>query len=233
MSAVLLVEDNARLRRALRASFRTSEYGVLEAANGEDALTMIASERPDLVVLDLRLPGIDGLETLRHLRSFSAVPVIVLTVVDDLRTKLAALDSGADDYVVKPFEPKELLARARAQLRRSAARPEQPAALRLGDLQIDLSRDLITWQGERIALTPTEHRLLQALLADRGRLLTREQLLEAVWGPDRSPDYVRLRVTLVSLRRKLHDDASNPTLILTEPGLGYRWIGDEDSMPVN
>jgi two-component system KDP operon response regulator KdpE len=228
MTAVLLVEDDAPLRRALRASLQTGRFSVLEAPSGEDALTLVASKRPDLVILDLNLPGIDGLETLRHLRVFSSVPVIVLTVRDDLRSKLAALDAGADDYLVKPFEPEELLARARAHLRRSGAAEERSATVTVGSLRIDMVRREVTWDGERVALTPTENRLLEVFVANRGRLLSREELLEQVWGPERGADHVRLRVTLVGLRRKLHDDAANPRLIFTEPGLGYRWIGEDD-----
>jgi two-component system KDP operon response regulator KdpE len=232
MSTVLLVEDDDRLRRALRAMFRTDHFSVLEAPSGEDALPLIANNRPDLVVLDLRLPGLDGLETLRMLRSFSGVPVLVLTVRDNLRDKITALESGADDYVVKPFEPRELLARARAHLRRSACESDQPAVLNIGTLTIDLVRRQVTDEGQPVLLTPTEHRLLEVLVANRGRLLTREELLERVWGPGRSSDLVRLRVAVVSLRRKLRDDAANPHLISTEPGLGYRWIGGEDEPSV-
>jgi two-component system KDP operon response regulator KdpE len=232
MTSVLLVEDDTRLRRALRACLRPGHFSVLEVASGEEALTLVSAERPDLIILDLNLPGIDGLETLRHLRGFTPVPVVVLTVRDDLRNKIAALDAGADDYVVKPFEPEELLARARAHLRRLETPSERPASATIGRLAIDLVRREVTWDGEHVALTPTEHRLLEVFVANRGRLLSREELLETVWGPDRGADHVRLRVTLVSLRRKLHDDAANPRLIFTEPGLGYRWIG-EDEMPAS
>jgi two-component system, OmpR family, KDP operon response regulator KdpE len=228
MSAVLLVEDDRLLRRALRASFRTWRFDVMEAESGEEALTMIASDPPDLVVLDLTLPGIDGLETLRHLRSFTGVPVVVLTVRDSLRDKVAALESGADDYVLKPFEPEELLARVRAHLRRSNAAGDQPVVVRSGPLEIDLARRLVTYDGEPVQLTRTELRLLEVLLAHRGKLVTREQLLEAVWGSRHHSDRGRLRVFVLHLRRKLHDDAAHPRLIFTEPGLGYRWIAEQE-----
>jgi two-component system KDP operon response regulator KdpE len=228
VTALLLVEDDAPLRGALRATLQTGRFSVLEAPSGEDALALVASKRPDLVILDLNLPGIDGLETLRHLRVLSNVPVIVLTVRDDLRNKLSALDAGADDYLVKPFEPDELLARTRAHLRRAGASEERPATVTAGSLRIDIVRREVTWDGDRVSLTPTEYRLLEVFVANQGRLLSREELLEQVWGPERSADHVRLRVTLVSLRRKLHDDAANPRLIFTEPGLGYRWIGEGD-----
>jgi two-component system KDP operon response regulator KdpE len=230
MSAVLLVEDDRLLRRALRASFRTWAFDVIEAGSGEEALSIVSANAPDLVVLDLTLPGIDGLETLRHLRTFSAVPVVVLSVRDSLRDKVAALESGADDYVLKPFEPEELMARARAHLRRSTASPDQPVVVRSGALAIDLARRLVTWEGRPVQLTPTELRLLEVLLAHRGKLVTREQLLEKVWDSRHQSDRGRLRVFVLHLRRKLHDDAAHPRLIFTEPGLGYRWIGDDEEL---
>jgi two-component system KDP operon response regulator KdpE len=230
VSAVLLVEDDRTLRRALRASFRNWDFDVTEAGSGEEALSVASDSRHDLVVLDLTLPGIDGLETLRHLRTFSDVPVVVLTVRDGLRDKITALESGADDYVLKPFEPEELLARSRAHLRRAAPETSRPAIVRSGDVVVDLARRRVTWRGEPVQLTPTELRLLEVLLAHRGTLVTREQLLEAVWGSHRPSDRGRVRVYMVHLRRKLHDDASRPRLILTEPGIGYRWIGDGEDL---
>jgi two-component system, OmpR family, KDP operon response regulator KdpE len=228
VSAVLLVEDDRTLRRALRASFRNWDFDVIEAASGEEALTTVSERTPDLVILDLSLPGIDGLETLRHLRTFTDVPVVVLTVRDALRDKITALESGADDYVLKPFAPEELLARARAHLRRSSGVANQSPVIRAGDLEIDLARSRVTWRDELVQLTPTELRLLEALVANRGKLTTREQLLEVVWGSRHASDRGRLRVFVLHLRRKLHDDAARPRLIFTEPGLGYRWIGDHE-----
>ena len=230
MSAVLLVEDDRMLRRALRASFRNWDFDVTEAESGEQALSIASDTSPDLVVLDLSLPGIDGLETLRHLRTFSDVPVVVLTVRDSLRDKIAALESGADDYVLKPFEPEELLARSRAHLRRAAPDPSRDAVVRAGDIVVDLVARRITWRDEPVQLTPTELRMLEVLLANRGKLVTREQLLEAVWGSRAPSDRGRVRVFMVHLRRKLHDDAARPRLILTEPGIGYRWIGDGEDL---
>jgi two-component system KDP operon response regulator KdpE len=225
MSTVLLVEDDPTLRRVMRAQFRAWEFDVTEAGSGEEALGVLSESPPDLVVLDLGLPGIDGIETIRYLRTFSTVPVLVLTVRDALADKIAALESGADDYVLKPFEPEELRARARAHLRRTQT-TTLPPTLRIGELEIDLHHQAVTWRGERVQLTRTEHRLLDALLARRGRLVTHDDLVEAVWGSGSGADASRLRVLIVHLRRKLHDDAARPHLILTEPGLGYRWIGD-------
>ncbi|HXY91233.1 MAG TPA: response regulator transcription factor [Acidimicrobiia bacterium] len=228
MSRVLLVEDDALLRRTLRANFRSWDFEVAEAASGEEALTVGANEQLDLVILDLALPGIDGLMTLRHLRSFTDVPVVVLTVRDALSDKVAALESGADDYIVKPFEPSELLARSRAHLRRAGASAPRPAVVHAGDLVVDLARRQVTWAGEPVSLTPTELRLLEVLLANRGKLVTREQLLEQVFASDHASDRGRLRVFVQHLRRKLHDDAARPRLIFTEPGLGYRWIAEDE-----
>jgi two-component system, OmpR family, KDP operon response regulator KdpE len=226
----MLVEDDRMLRRALRASFRNWDFAVTEAESGEEALSIASDIELDLVVLDLTLPGIDGLETLRHLRTFSDVPVVVLTVRDSLRDKVAALESGADDYVLKPFEPEELLARSRAHLRRAGTESSRSSIVRTGDVVVDLARRHVTWRGEPVQLTPTEHRLLGVLLAHRGKLVTREQLLEAVWGSRAPSDRGRVRVLMVHLRRKLHDDAARPRLILTEPGIGYRWIGDDEEL---
>jgi two-component system, OmpR family, KDP operon response regulator KdpE len=228
MSVVLLVEDDTLLRRALRASLRQGDFEVREVATGEDALVVVANEHPDLVVLDLGLPGMDGLETLRHVRSFSKAPVVVLTVRDQLRDKVAALDWGADDYVLKPFETEELLARVRALLRRAAAQEPGPVLIRAGDLEVDLARRRVTWAGAPVRLTPTEHRLLEVLVANRGKLLTRDELVSAVWRSRWRRDRDRLRRTVLDLRRKLHDDAARPRLIFTEPGLGYRWIAEHE-----
>ena len=230
MITVLLVEDDTRLRRSLRATFRTADFAVLETPTGEDALALVAAERPDLVVLDLRLPGLSGLETLQHVRSFSRVPVIALTVVDSLVDKVAVLSAGADDYVTKPFEPEELMARVRALLRRSTTGEYEESSVRIGLLEIDLVRRVVTWSGEAIALTPTELRLLEALLANRGRLVTREELIRSVWGEAAALNYSPLRVAMLNLRRKLHDDAANPRLIYTEVGLGYRWCAEEEPL---
>ncbi len=231
MNVVLLVEDDVALRWMIHASLRDDDVEILEAGSGEEALRVVANAQPDLVVLDLGLPGIDGLETLRRLRGVSAVPVVVLTVRDALADKVAALDSGADDYVVKPFESEELAARVRASLRRSA--PPLPATqvFRTGELHIDLRQRLVTWGGVPVGLTKIELRLLEMLLEDRGRLLTHDELLDGVWGSrPRGGGHERLRVKMVHLRRKLHDDAAHPRVIFTEPGLGYRWIAEVEEV---
>jgi len=225
---VLIVEDDTRLRQALRATFQTSDFDVVAVGTGEESLHSVSTEPPDLMVLDLNLPGLSGIDVLERLRRFSSVPVVVLTVRDQIDDKVLALDAGADDYVVKPFDPAELLARARAHLRRGTDARRADARTTIGSLQIDLSLRQATWDGQRIAFAPLEFRLLEVLVSNPGRLLTREELLEAVWGSTDSEHRVRLRVTMTSLRKKLHDDASDPRLIVTEPGLGYRWVGGEE-----
>jgi len=231
MSTVLLVEDDVALRWMLHASLRSDDFDVLEAGSGEEALQVNAKAGPDLVVLDLGLPGIDGLETLRRLRTVSSVPVVVLTVREGLSDKITALDAGADDYVVKPFDTDELLARVRANVRRMHGNGVHTAAtaLEFGDLRIDLRQRLVTRAGEPVQLTAIELRLLAMLLEHRGRLLTHNELLDGVWGSrPKGGGYERVRVTVLHLRRKLGDDAANPRLIFTEPGLGYRWIADHE-----
>jgi two-component system KDP operon response regulator KdpE len=226
MSTVLVVEDDVALRWTLRSSLQIAKFEVLEAGSSREALGAIALARPDAVVLDLGLPDLDGLDTLRRLRAFSAVPVVVMTVRDALPDKIAALDSGADDYIVKPFEPDELLARVRANIRRAGTVMTEPPFFQLGDLAIDMRAQRVTWDGEPVLLTRIELRLLRFLVENRGRLLSYEELLDGVWGSRPEKGYERVRVAVLHLRRKLHDDAARPRLIFTEPGLGYRWISE-------
>jgi two-component system KDP operon response regulator KdpE len=225
---VLVVEDDAALRRALGLSLRSRGIDVLDAATGADALVVVAEQRADLVVLDLGLPDRDGIEVLTEIRRFSEVPVIVLTARDRQSDKVRVLDAGADDYVTKPFDPEELLARIRAALRRrpSAANAEV-SHVQAGDLDIDLVRRRVTRVGEPVHLTRTELALLELLARNPGKLLTQEYLLREVWGAGYGTEANYLRVYIGQLRKKLGDDATNPRLILTEPGIGYRWIAAE------
>ena len=229
MTSVLLIEDDAGLRRALRTSLAARDLEVVEAARGEEGVVAVADGRADVVLLDLGLPDIDGVEVLDRIRSFSEVPVIVLSAREHRDDKVRALDSGADDYIAKPFDTEELLARIRAVLRR---RPETaaPAAtvIRCGGLEIDLVRRLVRLDGERVALTPTEMALLEALVTNPGRLLTHDLLLRKVWGPAYGTEKGYLRTYVGQLRKKLGDDAGSPRLIVTESGVGYRWIGALD-----
>lgn len=220
---VLVVDDDPQILRALRTGLRTHGYDVVTAGNGETALAVLAASAVDVVVLDLGLPGIDGHEVIRRLRGWSDVPVVVLSVRDAQQEKVAALDAGADDYLVKPFAMPELLARLRA-VRRRARPAAAEATLRFGPLEVDLARQLVRIDGEPVHLTATELRLLEAMVTNPGKLLTHAWLLRKVWGPAYEHDPHLLRVYVQQLRRKLRDDPAHPTFILTETGLGYRWM---------
>jgi two-component system KDP operon response regulator KdpE len=226
VTSVLVVEDDAPLRRALRTSLRARDLEVHETGSGEEALVLAADRRPDLVLLDLGLPGIDGVETLGRLRSFTDVPVIVLTARDRAADKVAALDAGADDYVTKPFDTDELLARVRAALRRSPQAETGPTVVRCDGLEIDLVQRRVRLGDETVHLTRTELALLEVLVRNPGKLLPHDYLLRQVWGPGYGGQSNYLRVYVRQLRRKLGDAAASPRLILTEPGIGYRWIAD-------
>ena len=227
MTTVLVIEDDTPLRRALRTSLRARSFDVIECATGEDGVVLVADRRPDVVLLDLGLPDVDGVEVLRRLRSFSDVPVVVLTARDRQTDKIAALDVGADDYVTKPFDVEELLARMRAVLRRVPRTVAAQAVVRVDDLEVDLPKRQVRLDGEVVHLTKTELALLEELVSHPGKLLTHEHLLRQVWGQGYGSESNYLRVYVAQLRRKLLDDAANPRLIVTEPGIGYRWIGSE------
>jgi two-component system KDP operon response regulator KdpE len=227
-ATVLVVDDEPPMLRFLRPALASVGYRVLEAGTGEDALREVATRSPDVVVLDLGLPDLDGIEVTRRLREWSRVPVIVLSARGRERDKIDALDAGADDYVTKPFAMGELLARIRAALRRSSAGPEgEPSGvLTAGAVTIDLGRRTVTRDGAPVRLTPTEFRLLATLARHAGRVLTHSQLLREVWGPGYVTQHHYLRVVMVQLRRKLEDEPSRPHLLLTEPGVGYRLRDD-------
>lgn len=227
MTRVLVVDDESQIRRALRTSLDAHGYEVLTAGTGQDAILATAEKAPDVVFLDLGLPDVDGTEVISRIRSFSDVPIIVVSVRELQADKVAALDAGADDYVTKPFGMEELLARLRASLRRHPDQPSPPE-LRYGALAIDLGRRLVTRGGGRIHLSKTEYAVLEALATNPGKLLTHQWLLRRVWGPGYGAESHYLRVYVRALRKKLGDDAAAPTLILTEPGVGYRWIAEPD-----
>ena len=220
---VLAVDDEPQILRALRASLAARGHDVLTAPNGETALETVATEPVELVVLDLGLPGIDGVEVIRRLRSWSEVPVIVLSVRDAQDDKVAALNAGADDYVTKPFAMEELLARMRAVLRRKGPVEPEPSVFRAGELEIDLARRLVTRAGAPIHLTPTEFALLEQFVTNPGKLLTHRFLLQKVWGDSYGQESHYVRVFVAGLRKKLEPDPGAPSLLLTEPGVGYRW----------
>jgi len=231
MTTILVVDDEPQIRRALRTSLEAHGYTVQTAGTGEEAVVAAAEVSPDLVFLDLGLPDLDGTEVIKRVRSFSEVPVIVLSVRDRQADKVAALDAGADDYVAKPFGMEELLARLRAQLRRAQPEDAGPAVLRFGDLQVDLARRLVTLAGAPVHLTRTEYALLEAFVTNPGKLLTHQWLLRKVWGRGYGEESHYLRVYVRALRRKLGDRAAAPDLILTEPGVGYRWIAERFEPP--
>ncbi len=217
---ILVVDDEAQIRRALRTGLSGHGYRVTVAEDGETALQELGSHTPDVLVLDLVMPGVDGFDVLRQTRTWSDLPIIVLSARGDERDKVRALDLGADDYLTKPFGMEELLARVRAVLRR---RPVAPAAATaFGDVTIDVARHVVTKNGIEVHLTPTEFDLLRVLAANMGRVLTHRQLLERVWGGYAAENSQQLRVYINYLRRKLEDDPAHPRWILTEPGVGYR-----------
>jgi two-component system KDP operon response regulator KdpE len=202
-------------------------YEVVTASTGEAALAAVEASQPDCLVLDLGLPGVPGLEVLRRLRTWTQVPVVVLTAVDSERDKVAALDLGADDYVTKPFGVAELMARIRVAIRHGrGVAADRPRVIRAGDVAIDLDAKLVTRAGTPVRLTPTEYRLLETLATNAGRLCTHRFLLEKVWGPGYSEESQYLRVYMANLRKKL-DDPAAPQLLLTEPGMGYRFVVPE------
>jgi two-component system KDP operon response regulator KdpE len=231
VTTILLVEDDPALRRALRTMMRSRDLDAIEVGTGEEAVVVASGGTVDVIVLDLGLPDIDGLDVLRRVRSFSDVPVIVLTAHHEQSEKIRALDAGADDYVTKPFDTEELLARIRATLRRVPQASPAPTLVRADDLEIDLARRRVTRNGEQVHLTRTELSLLELLARHPGKLLTQEFILREVWGPGYGTESNYLRVYVGQLRKKLGDEAAHPRLILTEPGIGYRWIAGEDGLP--
>ena len=226
---VLVVDDDPQILRAVRTTLQAHGLEVLTAGNGETALDVLTDAEVDLVVLDLGLPGIQGPEVIRRVRGWSDVPIIVLSVRDTQDDKVDAFDAGADDYVTKPFGMPELLARMRAVRRRVEADRGTPI-LRFGPLEVDLGRQLVRLGDEPVHLTPTEYKVLEALVTSPGKLLTHRWLLQRVWGPGYSTQSQYLRVFIRQLRAKLRDDPARPSYIVTESGLGYRWRPDPDGM---
>ena len=226
MSKVLVVDDEPQIRRALRTSLEAHGYEVATVSTGAEGVLGAAELAPELVLLDLGLPDMEGTEVIRRIRAFSDVPVIVLSVREGQAVKVAALDAGADDYVTKPFGMEELLARARAAVRRVTAEEPEPPVKRFGELVVDLARRSVTLRGDLVHLTPTEYGLLEALVTNPGKLLTHQWLLRKVWGQGYGTETTYLRTYIRALRKKLGDEASAPALIITEPGVGYRWVAE-------
>ena len=224
---VLVVEDELPMRRTLDIGLRARGYDVDLAGTGEEALDLAARRHPDVVILDLGLPGMDGITVAQALRGWTQIPIIVLSARGTEAVKVAALDAGADDYVTKPFGMNELLARLRAALRRARPADELPV-ITTPDFSVDLAAKRITGRDGEIRLTPTEWQIVEVLVRHRGRLVTQAQLLRDVWGPAYHDETHYLRVYLSQLRRKLEPDPSHPRYFQTEPGMGYRFLGGED-----
>lgn len=222
MTRVLVVDDEPQIRRALGINLRARGYDVDLAENGEVALDLAARHHPDAVVLDLGLPGIDGIDVIHGLRGWSSVPIVVLSVRDREADKVAALDAGADDYVTKPFGMDELLARLRASLRRSA-RGDDAVTVTTNAFVIDLGAKRVTRDGEEVRLTPTEWHLVEVLVRNAGKLVSQRQLLQEVWGPQYGTESNYLRVFMAQVRRKLEPEPARPRYFITEPGMGYRF----------
>lgn len=227
---ILIVEDEADIRRFVRLTLVAEGYEVFEAASLQRGLIEAGTRRPDALVLDLGLPDGDGVDLIRDLRGWSAMPIIVLSARSGETDKITALDAGADDYLVKPFGAGELLARVRAQLRRQQGRTAaQGSVVRFGDIDIDLLKRVVTRAGEPLHLTPIEYRLLTFLTAHPERVLTHQQLLRAVWGPGHVEDTHYVRVHMANLRKKLEHDPARPRYLLTEAGIGYRLLGSVEA----
>jgi len=222
----LIVDDEAQIRRLLRVVLEGENYQVHEAENGQQGLIEIASRRPAVILLDLGLPDMEGLEVLKRLREWSEAPVLVLSVRDDEQNKVAALDSGAEDYVTKPFSTPELLARLRAAQRKT--RPEEEVSVfKSGDLIVDLTARVVKRAGREIKLTATEYALLRLFVRHPGRVLTHRHILREIWGPKSEEHRQYLRVYITHLRRKIESDPASPILVKTEPGIGYRLVSND------
>ena len=221
-ATILVVDDEAQIRRVMRTTLSAQGYTVLEAKSGEEALATLRDERPNLILLDINMPGMSGLDAAREIRRTSDIPIIMLTVRNTERDKVAALDAGADDYVVKPFGSDELLARIRAALRRRSPGEAAPA-FHSGDLDIDFEARSVTVRGKPVRLTPKEFDLLRLLVANRGKAISHRKLLQSVWGPDYGDESEYLRVFINQLRKKIERDPHKPRFIITEPWVGYRF----------
>jgi two-component system, OmpR family, KDP operon response regulator KdpE len=223
VSRVLVVDDEPQIRRALAINLRARGYEVDLASTGEEALEQAAQRHPDVVILDLGLPGVDGIQVIRGLRGWSPVPIIVLSVREQEADKVAALDAGADDYVTKPFGINELLARLRAAVRRAAPTDETAPIVETADFRVDLAAKRVTASQGEVRLTPTEWHLVEVLVRNRGKLVGQRQLLQEVWGPQYGEETNYLRVFIARVRRKLEPYPAVPRYFLTEPGMGYRF----------
>lgn len=218
---ILVVDDEPAIRRFLQVSLTTHGHTIFEAEGGEAALTEAVIRHPDLIILDLGLPDLDGIEVTRRLREWTQIPIVILSVRGAEADKVAALDAGADDYLTKPFGVGELQARIRAAMRRVATHAAEPV-FTTGELTVDMARRLVMISDRRVSLTPTEYTLLRVLVTHVGKVLTHQQLLREIWGPGYEEEMHMLRVNVSNLRRKIESDPARPRYIVTEPGVGYR-----------
>ncbi len=219
---VLVVDDEPRYLKLLRYNLEAADYEVITAASGEEALSLVAGKSPDLIILDIRLPGIDGYEVCTRIREFSSTPIIMLTAKGEEQEKVHGLRLGADDYVTKPFGAEELMARVETVLRRGRmAEVTALPVLTIGELAIDFVQRKVKIEGQEVSLSPTEYRLLQCLAVNAGRVIVHEELQEKVWGPEYREHYEGLRVYIWRLRQKIEKDPEDPTYIVTKPGVGY------------
>jgi len=223
---ILVIEDEQPIRRFLKASLSSEGYRVSEAVSGEEGLRTASAQPPDLVILDLGLPDLDGQDVLKRLREWYTSPVIVLSARDQEAQKIKALDNGADDYVTKPFGVGELLARMRTAIRHAHRSEHEATTITIGDICVDLAARLVYLNGKQVHLTPLEYKLLVTMLKYSGKVLTHRFLLREVWGPQDSQENHYLRVFVASLRRKLEHDPARPRYILTEQGVGYRFAAE-------
>jgi two-component system KDP operon response regulator KdpE len=220
-SKILIIDDEVSIRRLIKVSLKSQDYNIIEAVNGQEGIQQAAMARPDLIILDLGLPDMDGLKVLKAIREWANMPIIVLTVRDSEIDKISLLDAGANDYLTKPFSMPELLARIRVALRLTAVSGSCPI-FRTGDLEIDFAGHIVKLNNQEIRLTATEYKLLSLLAKNAGKLMTQRQLLKEIWGISAIEHSHYLRIYVGQLRRKLEQDSSRPRLIITEPGVGYR-----------
>ena len=231
-ATILVVDDEPQIRRVLRSTLTSEGYSVIEARDGSEALEKLRSERPDLILLDMNMPVLDGLQACREIRSGSEIPIVMLTVRNSEKDKVRALDAGADDYVIKPFGIQELLARVRALLRR-VANENEPLPLRSKELTVDFEKRAVSVRGAAVHLTPKEFDVLKVLVAGDGRPISHRRLLQSVWGPDYGDETESLRVVINQLRKKIEANPAKPKYIQTEPWVGYRFNlpGDAPKRP--
>jgi len=223
---ILVIDDEKQIRRMLKAALNGYGYDIAEAASGHEGLNQAAIFHPDLIILDLGLPDLDGTEVIQRLREWTQTPIIILSVREQESDKIKALDAGADDYITKPFSMGELLARIRVAMRHAAKTDDEPI-LSFGELSVDLAHRNVTIKGEEVKLTPTEYEVLKYLAQQAGRVVTHRQLLRAIWGANYQEESQYLRVYIGQLRRKIETDPSQPDYIITEPGVGYRLIAHD------